>query len=441
MVKVTDRYAALGAAIWGCCAAAEAFVNQPVSGSVPKANFLQLLRRKRKLGAQALGALEKESWTVLNDEHISIPARSVAQDRPYASVIEALRAYHSIHGDLVIPRRFVVPSTDDYPTEWHGVSLASTVYNMRWWQLHVRSHPDRVAELNALSFVWERLQPEWNLVLEALVTYSSLNNGSARVPASFVVPYDDETYPKATWGINLGSCVFRIRARGDFLNGPSAMSRRAQLEGLGFVWDPHEHAFMQVYRALKHFRKIQIQRSGGKSGYTSRALRVPSTFVVPSNDEWPEDLWGIQLGAKCSAMRHKELYVKNNPDRRKALEELGFQWSGNATLGWLEVIHASAIYSRLHGRTLDVPSKFIVPGPTYSSSEVSLNGGDSAYSNEDEWPWPESLQGLPLGQRLKDIRLRGAYLKGESASSRRAQLDALGFNWTPKRGRRKTKVA
>ena len=50
----------------------------------------------------------------------------------------------------------------------------------------------------------------------------------------------------------------------------------------------------------------------------------------------------------------------------------------------------------------------------------------------------EQLWGFPLGQRLKDVRVKGAHLKSEkSAKARRAQLDALGFVWEPKRGRRK----
>ena len=364
--------------------------------------------------------------------------------RPYSSVIEALRAYHAIHGDLVIPRRFVVPATDEYPMEWHGVDLASTVYDMRWWQRHVKNNSDRVQELNSLGFVWERLQPEYNLVLSALMTYSSLNNGSARVHSTFVVPFGDDVWPKATWGLPLGKCVHRIRVRGDYLNGQNGMARRRQLDGLWFVWDAHELAFLNVYRALKHFRKLERAKLMG-TGREYRILRVPQKFVVPSEVEsgWPEDLWGLQLGAKCTAIRQKELYVKGNPERRRALEELGFQWSGNATLGWLEVIHAAAIYSRLHGRNLDVPVSFIVPAPPHVDLSGNGNNNDvaSIYPGETEWPWPEHLWGLTLGQRLKDIRLRGAYLKGNTAESRRAQLDALGFNWTPKRGRPRRKRA
>eukprot|EP00539_Tryblionella_compressa_P017614 CAMPEP_0178855490 /NCGR_PEP_ID=MMETSP0746-20121128/23426_1 /TAXON_ID=913974 /ORGANISM="Nitzschia punctata, Strain CCMP561" /LENGTH=96 /DNA_ID=CAMNT_0020521611 /DNA_START=145 /DNA_END=431 /DNA_ORIENTATION=+ len=87
---------------------------------------------------------------------------------------------------------------------------------MQWWQKHVKQRPDRVNELNQLGFVWERLQPEWNLILEALIVYKGLN-GNLLVPSNFVVPHDDNRWPKACWGIALGSSVYKIRARNDHL--------------------------------------------------------------------------------------------------------------------------------------------------------------------------------------------------------------------------------
>jgi len=93
-------------------------------------------------------------------------------------------------------------------------------------------------------------------------------------------------------------------------------------------------------------------------------------------------------------------------------------------LGWLDVVHALAIYSKLYNndnsgssrsssKGLCVPQNFIVPKqPAYAC----------------EWPWPEQLWGLPLGQRLRDIKSKGRYLKGQSATSRKAQLYALGYN-------------
>jgi hypothetical protein len=261
-------------------------------------------------------------------------------------------------------------------------------------------------------------------------------------------------WSKATWQLPLGNCVHRIRTRGDFLrNEDTAWSRRNQLDGLDFVWDVHETAFEKFFMALRIYaklnelsRKRHINTTNGGIG-NKRALRIPNMFVVPSgnilNDgrrnPWPESLWDYPLGSKCVAIRQKELYIKDHPDRRKALQKLGFQLSGNATLGWLNIMHAAAIYSKMHGRVLDVPINFVVPSPPRSMDEAGSIGGESLPDDiEDAWPWPEQLWGFALGQRLKDIRLKGAHLKNaKSANARRAQLDALGFVWEPKRGRRK----
>lgn len=89
-------------------------------------------------------------------------------------------------------------------------------------------------------------------------------------------------------------------------------------------------------------------------------------------------------------------------------------------------MHAAAIYSKMHGRVLDVPSNFVIPCPP-----------EGNLLDTEEWPWPDHLSGLKLGQRLKDVRLKGTYLKGRDKYIRKAQLDALGFVWEPKRGRRR----
>lgn len=366
--------------------------------------------------------------------------RSNGIDLPYQCTIQALKVYFSDHGDLVLPRRYIVPEDDAYPREWHGVDLAATVYDMKWWQQHVKQKPERVAELSKMGFIWERLQPQWNLVLEALIYYSTIY-GDVMVPKKFVVPFGDSLWPKATWGIPLGNCVYRIRHRDDFLRGASAESRRDQLDGLGFVWDVQEHRFQIFYNALEHFARIN-GATDDESPHVNTALRVPAIFVIPSTETWPSDLWGYPLGAKCTAVRQKQLYVKDNPQRQEMLEKLRFQWNGNASLGWLRVMHAAAIYSKLHDRHLDVPYNFRVPAPPLDSDPQIRVDTCTAADQDEVWPWPDYLWGLPLGQRLKDVRQKGAYLKGKTGAARRRQLDALGFNWSPKRGRpKKEKVS
>ena len=398
----------------------------------------------------------------------------------YNSTIAALQQFHSEHGHLAIPHSYIVPETSAYPSEFHNKKLASIVYNMKWWSYHVSKKPERVYELNQLGFVWERLQTNWNLVLEALVVYKSIY-GHVRVPSLFVVPIPptneekeegveyqitSHVWPKSTWGIPLGNCVHRIRTRGDFLRGEDTVfSRRRQLDALGFVWDVGELAFEKFYHALKLYKDLEVEQvdtdneigrdsaSSASNGHKRRrVLKVKSSFVVPSGEyiskkvnssiqsiknPWPKELWGYPLGAKCTAVRQKELYIKNQPARQKRLQDLGFQKHGNAALGWLEVMHAAAIYSRMHGRVLDVPINFVVPHPPKSSAAV-YGPCLKDMVLDGEWPWPENLYGLPLGQRLKDVRLKGRYLSNPKyKDARRQQLDALGFVWNPKRGRRK----
>ena len=79
---------------------------------------------------------------------------------------------------------------------------------------------------------------------------------------------------------------------------------------------------------------------------------------------------------------------------------------------------------------LNVPLSFAVPAPPPTAVIDDEQ-------QQQQWPWPERLWGLKLGQRLKDVRLKGAYLKGPEAQLRKTQLDNLGFVWTPKRGRTK----
>jgi len=344
---------------------------------------------------------------------------------PFDSSLRVLEAYHRIHGDLVIPGSFIVPSTNEYPKEWHGVKLAKHIYTMRWWQRHISQNKDRVSQLNKLSFVWERLQPRWNLFVDALGIYRNLY-GDVMVPATFTVPRSND-WPKACWDLPLGGIVQRVRLRHDYLIGDNAIERKQQLDRLGFVYDVSEYKFQKFLKALKWFNRLDRENSA--SSQLNSAIRVPSKFVVPDNDErWPSDLWNYQLGAKCMAVRQKKLYVKGHPERKQALEDIGFRRrSGNASFGWLDVVHGAAIYSQMHGRELNVPFSFVVPAPPTENPEGCL----------DSWPWPERLWGLKLGQRLKDVRLKGAYLKGKDAELRRAQLDNLGFVWKPPRGRRR----
>ena len=411
----------------------------------PKKDIAQLIKRK-------YNAADNTRLLTTNTTKKKTIIRSNGIDIPFEFTLEALQAFYDEHSHLVIPRRYLVPESASYPSIWHGADLAGTVYNMKWWQRHVQNQPDRVSELNRIGFVWERLQPEWNLILESLIVYQGLH-GNLLVPSTFVIPYDDDCWPEACWGISLGSSVYKIRNRGDHLGGrnPNAWSRRQQLDAIGFVWDVDEVRFSKFVSTLQLFGKIEQSEQPNLSSSSpthSGALKVPSQFVVPRSSRWPNKYWGYRLGERCTQVRQKELYIKGQPHRIKILADLGFYLSGgsNSNLRWLEVVHAAAVYSQMNKNMLEVPTNFVVPAPPRRVAECSIDSQSGDKSDEpcvvgsdDAWPWPEYLWGFPLGQRLRDIRVKGNYMKGKSSDARRRQLDALGFNWEPKRGRPRAK--
>ena len=222
---------------------------------------------------------------------------------PYDSTIRVLVKYHEKYGDLVIPRTFIVPHSNEWPKEWHGVKLARHVYNRKWWTKHIAKKNDRVAQLNKIGFVWERIQNPWNLFMEAMVTYRSIY-GDVMVPASFVVPRDNDEWSKGCWDLPLGNIVHRLRLRHDFLSGDTAIERKNQLDGLGFVWDVSEYNFKKFLTALRIFSTLEQEEHEysmmASHSMMASTIRVPSKYVVPSDDyRWPMILWNYPLGDKC----------------------------------------------------------------------------------------------------------------------------------------------
>jgi hypothetical protein len=186
----------------------------------------------------------------------------------------------------------------------------------------------------------------------------------------------------------LGNSVYRIRNRGDFLRGSNAWSRRDQLDAIGFVYFPQEYRFRIFYNALRAFSDVEERKRGPKK---VSALKVPAQFVIPPSGEWPKGLWGYKLGEKCTAVRQKELYVKGQPERLKALADLGFRLGGNDSLSWLEVVHAAAIFSQMNQRKLEVPQNFEVPGPPRRVTNLEGSSDSCVVGSDEAWPWPGRL--------------------------------------------------
>jgi hypothetical protein len=183
--------------------------------------------------------------------------------------------YKDLKGDMLVPRRFLVPVNDiTWPKETWGMNLGTFVNNIRAGN----SHADKQGDLESIGFNFNRIYG-FEVVKVALMKYKDLN-GDVLVPQKFVVPINDISWPEETWGIKLGRDVGNIRAK-------SYADKREDLESIGFDFNSQRlfYGFEVVKLALMKYKDLNGD------------VLVPQKFVVPINDiSWPDETWGIKLG-------------------------------------------------------------------------------------------------------------------------------------------------
>ena len=133
-------------------------------------------------------------------------------------------------------------------------------------------------------------------------------------------------------------------------------------------------------------------------------VRVPTAFVVPDADGWPEEARGLKLGLEVSGLRTQKKRGTLSQDDVAQLEALRFVWDV-PEWRWQCVLQSLLAYQEEHG-DLQVPKRFVVLS---------------------EAPWPEEAWGMKLGYRVNNIRGSGIYVKHHP--ERHAELNVLGFRW------------
>eukprot|EP00978_Attheya_sp_CCMP212_P041577 scaffold240247_cov62-Attheya_sp.AAC.1 len=211
-------------------------------------------------------------------------------------------------------------------------------------------------------------------IYDALSSYRQYEiNSDAKtftVPTGFVVP-NKEPWAETIRGLPLGEKVPTIRSKAYLKANPGAVEK---LEVLGFEIDGKQAAndarYQMVYNALKRYKEINGD------------LLVPQPFVCPEDtDEWPEEAWGLRLGARVNAIRSQGTFVKNNPDRKKHLEDLGFVWeppplTGSKKRGRKKKLIDEALSGPAPPGMLD--GEFAPPTPGRNAKDTETESGDSA---------------------------------------------------------------
>ena len=140
--------------------------------------------------------------------------------------------------------------------------------------------------------------------------------GHVRVPTAFVVP-DADGWPEEARGLALGLQVSGLRRQKK--RGTLSQDDVAQLEARSFVWNLYDWKWQCVLQSLQAYQEVHGD------------LEVPQAFVVPSEEPWPEEAWGMKLGHRMDHIRHQEQCVKHHPERCAELNALGFRWNSLAS--------------------------------------------------------------------------------------------------------------
>lgn len=151
----------------------------------------------------------------------------------------ALKTFHAVHGHFFVPYSFKVPQSSDdrWPRQTWG-------YKLGYWVVELRRDPSRLEsyqlnDLRAMNFVWNAREARWNqYFVPAMKKFVELYGKQASVPQSFVVPKDDDRWPKELQGYRLGQKVNNLRC-GDKA-GSLASSSSSAAEAEGMEWDDVE---------------------------------------------------------------------------------------------------------------------------------------------------------------------------------------------------------
>ncbi|MDT0307285.1 Helicase associated domain protein [Streptomyces sp. DSM 44917] len=281
----------------------------------------------------------------------AIQAATVAWEEFYG----AARAWRESHGDLLIP---LAHHTGD------GLALGAWLARQRQVYREGRLLPERVRLLEELGVVWNPLQADRERYMAAARAYAR-RRGDLDVRTDYT-----------EGGVKLGAWLLRVRTGGVKISD----EQRAELDGLGMVWDRAERRWQEMLAAARAYR----ERHGN--------LLVPVDFVVPGDPP-------LRLGEWIVNRRTEEATLP--PQRRQALEELGMVW-GVHRQRWTRMLRAAEAFRAEHGH-LDVPADLLVD--TGSGEAVSLRA------------W------------LK--KQRDKHHTGRLAEERHQALTKLGMVWNP----------
>ncbi len=344
-----------------------------------------------------------------------------AVEEKWERMFSALLTHKQKHGDLLVPSKWP-----------ENPSLAQWVSHLRQFKKFGKLSEDRIRRLEQIGFVWNSLDTLWEKMFAALSEYKR-KHGHCEVPDDYPV------------NPQLGDWVGRQRQAKK--TGKISKARIQRLAELGFVWEPYDAFWEDMYGALVIYKRqhgdcnvplfwqpnsalgrwLANQRERRAQLDSNRIQRLETLGVVwePQKEhekamlvalaefrrkhshcdvpaKWPQNsMLGLWLFKKRKLQKQGKLDAK----LFRRLEMMGVTWNPNEA-NWEEMFAALRIFKKEKGHCI-VPNR---------------------------WPQSPSLGMWLAGQRQ---RMR----EGKLDPHRAVRLERLGLVWNPEKSDWDEKIA
>ena len=142
--------------------------------------------------------------------HLGFDFNIVRKKITFEVIMMALLKYKELHGDLLIPQVFSVPTEEhhSWPKETQGMQLGAVVGRIRSGYYN-----ERKQELLDIGFTYSvRKKFTFDCFKIAVDCYRSTHGEGSRVPLKFKIGQGDVLYPETVWGMPLGNLVQRVKS-------------------------------------------------------------------------------------------------------------------------------------------------------------------------------------------------------------------------------------
>ncbi|HSW61956.1 MAG TPA: Helicase associated domain protein [Dissulfurispiraceae bacterium] len=228
--------------------------------------------------------------------------------------------YKDMSGNANAEQRFVMPGGD---------SLGAWQNQMRVKRRNGQLSQDRIARLDAIGFIWDFLDAQWEQGFQETVRYIAENNQIPNTPKRYKTPAG---YRLGLWQSN------QKRAR---KQGALSQDRIARLTSIGFAWDALDAQWQQGLQETIRYAAENNQNPNTPKRYKTAA--------------------GYRLGLWQS--NQKRAYKRGvlNSDRIALLSAIGFLWD-MLDARWESGLQETVHYAGGNDGKPNAPASYISPG-------------------------------------------------------------------------------